>query len=91
MDKKWKRLEKEIARLKHKKYKSSWKIPFPDLSIKQHIAPLGNQFAPISGKRNLPADANLYPTGFSHKQGTQLITPGMIQNGELQWMSGKKT
>ena len=89
MSKKWKKLEQEIARLKQRR--NRWKNPFPDLSIEQRTAPLGNQFAPIVAKCSRPADAKIFPVGYSHKSSLQLITDGMISNGELKWMSGKKT
>ena len=62
----------------------------PDLSVEQRTAPCSNSFCKIEYKKLLPADAAVFPVGYSHKSGLQLITPDQVKN-ELQWMSGRKT
>jgi hypothetical protein len=90
-NKQWKKRQKEIAALRVKLRGSKYKVEMPSLKIEQNVSPLGNKFAPINGKKSLPKDAKHYPVGHSHKQGTQLITEGMIKNNELQFLGGKKT
>ena len=88
---KWKNRAAEIQRLKLKYRGNKYKVPFPDLKFEQNVAPLSNRFTQTMGKKELPPDANKFPVGNSHKQGTVLITPGMIESGQLQYMGGKKT
>ena len=85
----WKKRAREIEKLRGQvpRYRS----PFPDLSVEQKTASCGCGFAKVSGKRFLPADAKQFSIGQSHKQGPQLITEGMIRNGELQFLGGRKT
>jgi hypothetical protein len=40
-----------------------------------------------TARRLQPPGMKRFPVGHSHKQGLELITPGM----DLQWMGGKKT
>ena len=88
---KWKNRLREIEALKAKHRGSKYKVELPTLKIDHNPAKLGNGFAPIKGKKSLPKDAKNFPVGNSHKQGTQLVTEGMIKNGELAFMGGKKT
>jgi hypothetical protein len=85
----------EIAalKLKHPRRRRSV-IEFPDLTVSNDLPTCSNGFGlrgqAVSWKHEQPADAQYFPVGHCHKQGTQLITPGQIQN-ELQWMGGRKS
>ena len=84
----WKKRQKEIRRLlaKHGKARS---LPreFPDLQIEQRTAPCSNGMRGSTARRVRPPGMKQFPVGHSHKQGLELITPGM----DLQWIGGKKT
>ena len=84
----WKKRQKEIQRLlaKHGRDRSLAR-QFPDLKIEQRIAPCSNGMRGSTARRIQPAGMKRFPVGHSHKQGLELITPGM----DLQWMGGKKT
>lgn len=86
----WKRRAAEIDRLKRKHRGSRYKVPMPDLSIDNKAAPTSDRFTPTMGVRSLPADAHEFPIGNLHKQGPMLVTEGMIANGELKFLGGKK-
>ena len=82
----WKKRLSEIESLRRTvpRYRTS----FPDLSVEQRTAPCSDSIAhKTPGRRNLPADAEKFPVGHSHKQGYQLITPGT----PLEDMGGRKT
>ncbi len=85
----WKRRVAEIRRLRDEHAGNGWKVPFPDLSVEQRTAPCGCGFAATPRKKNLPKDARQFPVGNSHKQGPELITPGMMS--QLEYLGGKKT
>jgi len=53
-------------------------VPFPDLSTgSPPIVSMEEHFAnPAPRRPPLPPDAIRFPVGHSHKQGTELITPG---------------
>ena len=84
----WKKRQKEIQRLlaKHGKDRS-FAREFPDLKIEQRTAPCSNGMRGSTARRVQAPGMKQFPVGHSHKQGLELITPGM----DLQWMSGKKT
>jgi hypothetical protein len=61
----------------------------PDLKSGRSLYPsLGNGFAPVRGKKQLPADAKQFPIGHLHKQGLTLITSTKPE--DLQYYGGKK-
>jgi hypothetical protein len=84
----WKKRQKQIQRLlaKHGKDRSLAR-QFPDLKVEQHAAPCSNGMRGSTARRAQPPGMKPFPVGHSHKQGLELITPGM----DLQWMGGKKT
>jgi hypothetical protein len=84
----WKKRQKEIRRLlaKHGKDRSLAR-EFPDLKVEQRTAPCSNGMRGGTARRAQPPGMKQFPVGHSHKQGLELITPGM----DLQWMGGKKT
>lgn len=84
---KWKKRLAEIERLR--RTVPRYKVPFPDLSVEQRTAPCSNNLHvhTSTARRELPADAEKFPVGHSHKQGYQLITP----ETPLADMSGGKT
>jgi hypothetical protein len=84
----WKKRQKEIQRLlaKHGKDRSLAR-QFPDLKVEQRTAPCSNGMRGGTTRRAQPPGMKQFPVGHSHKQGLELITPGM----DLQWMGGKKT
>src|SRR5262245_33531500 len=49
-------------------------------------APCSNGMRGSTARRVPPPGMTQFPVGHSHKQGLELITPGM----DLQWMGGKK-
>ena len=49
--------------------------------------PCSNGMRGSTARRVQPSGMKQFPVGHSHKQGLELITPGM----DLQWMGGKKT
>ena len=89
-----------IAKLKAER--KAGKLPppvsFPDLSVTtsddRRVAPISNtgiiKFSSLRASSAHHPDAKTFPVGNSHKQGTQLVTPGAIRNGELRYMSGAK-
>ena len=83
----------EIAALKSRHKRSRYSVPFPDLAVTP-VAECSNSFgergAAVTWRRSQPVDAQYFPVGHCHKQGTQLITPDQIKN-ELQWMGGRKS
>jgi hypothetical protein len=83
----WKQRQKEIQRLqaKHGRDRSLGRV-FPDLKVEQRTAPCSNGMRGSTARRDRPAGMKQFPVGHSHKQGLELITPGM----DLQWMGGKK-
>jgi hypothetical protein len=84
----WKKRQKEIARLKAKHGGDrSLGREFPDLKVEARTAPCSNSMRGNTVRRAQPPGMKLFPVGHSHKQGLELITPGM----DLQWMGGKKT
>jgi len=92
---KWKSRQREILKLKAKLKGHRYHVPLPDLSCNNphSLAPCGNQFAPIHDRAKTSAhhpDANPQPIGNPHKSGLILVTPGMIANGELKYLGGKK-
>ena len=86
---KWKKRLAEIAKLKSRR-DFSYAVPFPDLSVEQNVAPLGNKFGdgrtPV---KTQPVDAKQFPVAHLHKQGMQLITPDDIKNN-LNAFGGRK-
>jgi hypothetical protein len=84
----WKKRQKEIQRLlaKHGKDRSLAR-ELPDLEVEQRTAPCSNGMRGSTARRLQPPGTKRFPVGHSHKQGLELITPGM----DLQWMGGKKT
>ena len=84
----WKKRIKEIQRLqaKHGKDRSLVR-EFPNLKVEQRAAPCSNGMRGSTARRVQPSGMKQFPVGHSHKQGLELITPGM----DLQWMGGKKT
>ena len=87
---KWKSRERQIAQMRERLRGERYKAPMPDLSIDREPPACGCGFARVGGPRQLPSDANHFPVGHSHKQGTELLTPGMIKN-DLAHMGGRKT
>jgi hypothetical protein len=85
------RIMQELERLRHEHHGVSYRVPMPDLSVDRNPSPTSDRFDRTLGMRSLPVDARQFPVGHSHKQGTILITEGMIKNGELQWLGGRKT
>jgi hypothetical protein len=84
----WKKRQKEIQRLKAKHGQDRSLIrKFPDLKVEQRTAPCSNGMRGSTARRAQPPGIKRFPVGHSHKQGLELITPGM----DLQWMGGKKT
>ena len=83
----WKKRQKEIQRLqaKHGRDRSLGR-EFPDLKVEQRPAPCSNGMRGSTARRARPPGMKQFPVGHSHKQGLELITPGM----DLQWMGGKK-
>ena len=83
----WKQRQKEIQRLqaKHGRDRSLGR-EFPDLKVEQRTAPCSNGMRGSTARRARPPGMKQFPVGHSHKQGLELITPGM----DLQWMGGKK-
>jgi len=55
--------------------------------VEQRTAPCSNGMGGSTARRIQPVGMKQFPVGHSHKQGLELITPGM----DLQWMGGKKT
>ena len=84
----WKKRQKQIERLKARHGADRSLIrKFPDLKVEQHTAPCSNGMRGSTARRVQPSGMKQFPVGHSHKQGLELITPGM----DLQWMGGKKT
>jgi hypothetical protein len=84
----WKKRQKEIERLRAKHGDDrALAREFPDLTIEQCSSPCTNGMRGSTARRPAPAGMKQFPVGHSHKQGLELITPGM----DLQWMGGKKT
>jgi hypothetical protein len=84
----WKKRQKEIERLKARHGADRSLVrEFPDLKVEQRTAPCSNVIRGGTARRPRPAGMKQFPVGHSHKQGLELITPGM----DLQWMGGKKT
>ena len=83
-----KKRQKQIQRLraKHGSDRSLARV-FPDLKVEQCVAPCSNGMRGSTARRTRPPGMKRFPIGHSHKQGLELITPGM----DLQWMGGKKT
>lgn len=87
---KWVKRLKEINALKDKYRKDRYKVPFPDLSVEQRTAPLGNMFGDgRTPARKQPSDAIQFPVAHLHKQGLQLMTPDDVKHN-LQHFGGKK-
>jgi hypothetical protein len=84
----WKKRRKQIQQLR-RKYGNDRSLvrEFPDLTVEQRTAPCSNGMRGSTARREQPPGMRQFPVGHSHKQGLELITPGM----DLQWMSGKKT
>ena len=83
----WKKRRQEIERLQAKHGNDrSLAREFPDLKVEQRTSPCLNGMRGTTARRVRPLDAKQFPVGHSHKQGLELITPGM----DLQWMGGKK-
>jgi len=84
----WKKRQRQIEQLKAK-YGSDRSLArqFPDLKVEQRTAPTSNSMLGSTPRRSRPPGMKQFPVGHSHKQGLELITPGM----DLQWMGGKKT
>jgi hypothetical protein len=84
----WKKRRKQIERLqaKHGQDRSLVRA-FPDLTVEQRTAPCSNSMRGSTARRAQLEGMKRFPVGHSHKQGLELITPGM----DLQWMGGKKT
>jgi hypothetical protein len=84
----WKGRQKEIQRLREKHGEDrSLARQLPDLKVEQRTTPCTNGMRGSTARRAHPAGMKTFPVGHSHKQGLELITPGM----DLQWMGGKKT
>jgi hypothetical protein len=84
----WKKRQKQIEQLRAKHGKDrSLAREFPDLKVEQRPAPCTNGMRGSTARRTQPPGMKQFPVGHSHKQGLELITPGM----DLQWMGGKKT
>jgi hypothetical protein len=84
----WKKRRKQIERLRAKHGSDrSHAREFPDLTMEQRPAPCTNGMRGSTARRAQPPGMKQFPVGHSHKQGLELITPGM----DLQWMGGKKT
>ena len=84
----WKKRQKEIQRLREKHGTDrSLARQFPDLKVEQRTAPCTNGMPGSTARRAQPPGMKQFPVGHCHKQGLELITPGM----DLQWMGGKKT
>lgn len=88
--KQWKRRAAEIAGLKIKYRGRRWRDKLPDLSVEQRTAPCSDVMTRIVYPAGAPSGARQYPVGHSHKQGLELITPGMIETGQLRHMGGAK-
>ena len=85
------RIDHELARLRLRHGRDrSLARSFPTPAQAPRYPSLGTGFAPISGKRELPANAKAFPVGHLHKQGMSLITPDEIRNGQLHFYGGKK-
>jgi hypothetical protein len=83
----WKKRQKEIERLRAKHGSDrSLARDFPTLKSDQRPPPCSNGMRGSTPRRSRPAGMKQFPVGHSHKQGLELITPGM----DLQWMGGKK-
>ena len=83
----WKQRQKEIERLRSKHGNDrSLARQFPDLKMEQRTAPCSNGMRGRAARRTRPPGMKQFPVGHSHKQGLEMITPGM----DLQWMGGKK-
>lgn len=89
-NRRWRKLSREIAELKSKYRGKRWRDKLPDLSVEQRAAPCSNIIARIVYSSGAPSGARQYPVGHSHKQGLELITPGMIETGQLRHMGGAK-
>lgn len=85
---KWKKRQKQIQELRAK-YGNDRSLArgFPELAVEQRTAPCTNGMRGSTARRAQPPGMKQFPVGHSHKQGLELITPGM----DLQWMGGKKT
>jgi hypothetical protein len=80
--------QKHIQQLRSKHGKDRSLVrEFPDLKVEQRTAPCTNGMRGSTARRVQPPGMKQFPVGHSHKQGLELITPGM----DLQWMGGKKT
>lgn len=69
-----------------------WKVPFPDLSVEQRTSPCSDIIAiqsVVCAPTAKLSGAKQFPIGNQHKQGLELITPGMIPH--LQYLSGRKS
>ena len=84
---KWKARHANLSRLK--KQVPRYVVQFPDLSVEQHTAPTSDIIPCASPKRDRIPGAVQFPIGHSHKQGLELITPGMIPY--LAYLGGKKS
>ena len=88
---KWSRLLAEIAALKRRGRKH--RIQLPDLYTPSNAASLSNVIA-VSGHwtaaRQRPEGAKQFAVDHSHKQGLELLTPGIVKNG-LAYLGGNKT
>lgn len=78
-----------VTRLK-KEGRKPERPAFPDLKTEERTAPCGNGFAPLQGRRELPADAHRFSTIASHKQGDMIGTPFDWKHGK-EFTGGKKT
>jgi hypothetical protein len=84
----WKKRQKQIEQLKAKHgLDRSLARTFPDLTVEQRTTPTPDSLRGRTPRRARPPGMKQFPIGHSHKQGFELITPGM----DLQWMGGKKT
>lgn len=86
----WKNRVQQIALLQKQHKGERYKTPLPNLKMEQKCAPLGNKFAKVTGKRPPIVGAKEFPVGSVHKSNPMLITPGMIDNGELKYLGGRK-
>ncbi len=63
--------------------------PLPDLKVEFRGVPCSDNLSSVAtAKKELPADALRFPIGNNHKQGLELITPGMLK--DIQYLGGKK-
>lgn len=84
---KWRKRQKEIARLKARHAGSTFGAPFPNLKLgldDRKVAPCSDRLAPTPGAKQIPPPTGLIVDHF-HKSSLQVILPS-----ELPWAGGKK-